>query len=332
MTAQSSAGDVTENTATQTTADTAVVETQAPGQEDATAQSSSAQDVTETALLDVVRAAAKESSEAPVPESSDGKDGQEPAASEAESTATANPEEQAKDESEVPFHKHPRWQEMLRERDTYKAGHEQYQQIQQFMTANALEADEVATGFQIMALMRQDPGKALEMLQPYMQSLELVTGKRLPEDLAQRVDDGLVDQETARETARLRIEAEQRRAREAAEAQHRSVEAQQTSVQTIQSAVKAVETEIQAGDPDYSRKQAFVMDRVRALIIEERPQTPEQAVAIVRRAHSEISDRLKPMVQRKPVQTVTSGVASTQSRPEPKSLLDVVRQAAGQTS
>lgn len=298
---------------------------------DVAAQSSSAQDATEKTLEDVIRAAAKSEGENPAPESSDGEASQEPATSEAKPTETANPEGQAKDEAEVPFHKHPRWQAMLRERDTYKASHEQYQQIQSYMTTNELAPEEVAKGFEVMALMRRDPEKALEMLLPYMQSLELVTGRRLPDDLSQRVEDGVVDEETARETARLRIAADRARALEAHQQQAQQQQAQTQNVGAVQAAVRGVEQEFQTSDPDYARKQPFVLDRVRALILAERPQNADQAVALVRRAHAEISDQLKPMIQRRPVQTVTSGDASTSSRPEPKSLLDVVRQAAKST-
>jgi hypothetical protein len=332
MTVHSSAGDAVEiETEVTSTAETAAAESQ--GNEDANsekqAQSSSAEDATEETLADVIRAAVK-AEEPKVPASSDGKSSEETEESkpEAKDAAEAESEAKGKDESDVPFHKHPRWQELKRERDTYKAGHEQFEQIQSFITTNGLDAKEVATGFEVMALMRQNPEKALEMLLPYVQSLELVTGRRLPEDLAQRVDDGVVDQATAQETARLRIEAERQRAHQQMAEQRQHVETQQAGVQSIQSAVRAVETEIQAGDPDYSRKQPFVMDRVRALILEERPSTPDQAVAILRRAHAEVGSLLKPMVQRKPVTTVTSGAAATSSRAEPKSLLDVVRMAA----
>lgn len=298
---------------------------------DEQAQSSSAQDATEATLESVVRAAAAKTSKAQEPESSDRERSGDTATPEAEAAKGGEIPADAKTESEsdVPFHKHPRWQAVLRERDTYKTGHEQFEQIQGFMRTNALEPQEVADGFEIMALIRRDPGKALERLRPFVEQLELVTGARLPTDLQQRVEDGVLDDETARETAQLRIERE--RIAQAAQyaQQQREVQDSGARVQSIQAAVTTVEQEIRSGDPDYARKQPFVMDRVRALIAEERPQTVEASVAIVRRAHNEISERLKPLApQRKPVTPVTSGTAAKSATAAPTSMFDVVRAAA----
>jgi hypothetical protein len=334
MAAQSSAGETAASTEAQ-------VQTEAQVNQDANSEaqsSSAAQDAVETTLLDVVKNAVKP--EEKTPESSDRERSGEAEVTEAvdeEATAEAEADPDApKDDSDVPFHKHPRWQEMKRERDSYRQGHEQYEQIQQFMQVNELAPQEVADGFEIMALMRQNPEAALEKLRPFVESLELATGRRLPEDLSKRVEDGLVDEDTARETARLRMEADRARqqaeARSAADAERQALESQQNQVQSIQTAVATVEQEIQASDPDYARKQSFVMDRVRSLIIEKTPRTSEDAVAIVRQAHKEISERLKPMVQRKPVTPATSGDASSSSRPTPASLLDVVRQAASRST
>jgi hypothetical protein len=326
MTVHSSAGGETEDTIIDSTATAVDAATESTGQDAQTPQSSSGEDATEATLLDVIRNAAAPETSSNGPESSNGKSGQETATSDA--TQTEQTASAANDESEVPFHKHPRWQAMLRERDSLKGDAEQYQQIQSYMAANQLDSTEVATGFEIMALMRRDPEAALAKLLPYVASLELVTGRKLPEDLSQRVEDGVVDEETARETARLRMEAQRYEAARVQAEQAAQQTAQVTTAESMRAAVRVLESELTASDPDYGRKQPFVMDRVRALIAEQRPATPDEAVAIVRRAHTEISDQLKPVMQRKPVKTMTSGDAQTSSRPAPSSLLDVVRIAA----
>lgn len=305
---------------------------------DADAPSSSAQDETEATLADVIRNAVTTPEKESDPASSDRKDGK-AGDSEGEDNPEAKSEQTGEDEgdskpeddSKLPFHKHPRWKEVLRERDQYRAGHEQFEQIQTFMQVNGLSAEEVAEGFEVMAMMRRDPEKALEKITAYAESLELATGRKLPDDLAKRVDDGLVDEDTARETARLRLEAQQRRQQAEAYAAQNAQATQQTAIQSIQQAASQVEREIQSSDPDYTRKQPFVMDRVRALIVEKQPRTPEEAAAIVRQAHAEITDRLKPMIRRNPVTTVTSGDATANARPAPKSLFEVVQQAAAKT-
>jgi hypothetical protein len=334
MTGQSSAG-VTNDDAIDSTA--TVVATSQDANSEQQEQSSSSEDVTETTLADVVRNAAKA---VEAPESSDRKNGGEAEQSTDDKSAseqgqTPNADDAKPKDDDVPFHKHPRWQEKLKvERelrqqvDTFKASHEQFEQIQGFMRSNALEAQEVANGFEIMALMRRDPEAAFQRLQPYLQQLEMVTGRKLPEDLQKRVEDGVADEATAREAALLRIETQRRHAAEQSTNQVLAQQTQVQAIQTIQSAVSVVERELQSGDPDYARKQPFVMDRVRALILEQQPRTPEEATAIVRQAHSEISDRLKPMIQRKPVSTATSGNSASGGQAAPKSFAEAVRLAA----
>ena len=324
MTGQSSAG-VTNDDAIDSTA-TAVASNQDANSEQQV-QSSSTEDETEVTLADVVRNAAKAPEE---PASSDRKDGETEQSTEGEKPAdgeTPAADDKLKDD-DVPFHKHPRWQELKRERDTFRQGHEQFEQIQGYMRSNSLDAQEVATGFEIMALMRRDPEAAYQKLQPYLQQLEMVTGRKLPEDLQKRVEDGVADEQTAREAALLRVETQRRNAEQQAAQQTQAQQTQAHQIQTIQSAVGVVERELQSGDPDYARKQPFVMDRVRALILEKQPRTPEEATAIVRQAHTEISDRLKPMIQRKPVTTATSGNSAAGSTAAPKSFAEAVRLAA----
>lgn len=305
------------------------------------ARTSGAEDEVESTLADVIRDAVKPK-EDDKPESSDRKDGQDKGKSEGEddkgeddkSDADAN---KAKDEEEVPFHKHPRWQEKLkkereltRERDQYKQGHDEYGRIDAFMRDNELAPEEVANGFQIMAMMRSNPDKALEALRPFIQQLETVTGKTLPDDLQVHVSDGTVTAEVAAETARLRQDTlRQTQQAERAEASRQS-DTQRSHVQSIQSAASAVEKEIESADPDYARKQPFVLDRVRSMIAENPPKSPDEARAIVRKAHVEISDRLR-HTQRKQVTPVRSTDTTSPGKPQPKTFAEAVRMAANQT-
>jgi len=332
MTAQSSAGTPAVTEAVESEADPQGAEASASGtpssNEDASkAQSSGAVDATEATLEQVIRNAVKPveaKAEDPAPSS---REGQTAESADAETQPEATGEAKPPNDADVPFHKHPRWQELKRERDTYKSGHEQFEQVQSFIRTNNLSNEEVAAGFQIMALMRQDPEKALEALRPYVSSLEQVTGRALPEDLQSRVENGLVDEDTARETARLRHERLRFEAIERDRVARESQRAHVDHYASIQSAVTTTERDIQSSDPDYARKQPFILDRVRALIAEKQPQSVEESVAIVRQAHNEITKQLSPMVQRKPVTQPRSGDSSSSSRPVANSLLDVVRNA-----
>lgn len=71
----------------------------------------------------------------------------------------AEPEAKAEEEgddpdAQVPFHNHPRFKQVLQERDSYKADADQYRNITEFMSTNKLIGEEVAEGFEIMALLK----------------------------------------------------------------------------------------------------------------------------------------------------------------------------------
>lgn len=306
-------------------------------------QSSSVEEGAKPATLEeVIRTAAAETEgTAPASPASEGSEENKGNAAVVDGAETA-PQTEAKkpDETPPPFHNHPRWKEkekqvkelgatvekLTSERDTFKQGYEESQAIQTYMGQNHLSVQDVADGFKIMALIRQDPEAALESLGFYVEQLELVTGRRLPADLNEKVEQGLVDPEVAKELSLKRLKTNQLEATVVSVETDRYEQQNRQAVAEIQSTVTAVEQSISSNDPDYARKQPFIMDRVRVLIAERQPRTPEAAAQIVRDAHAEVSDRMKPIVgQRRPVQTMVSGNTSSDAKPVPKTLFDVVR-------
>lgn len=299
----------------------------------------------EDTLEAVVRRAAKnDASKGAEGTPPDGKSGEDDAAA-AESEAD-DKSDKGKD-ADVPFHKHPRWQEMLRERDGYKAQveslkdkAERFDAIGAFAQQHGLNADELNQGFQIMALMKNDPQKALELLAPHLANLELATGRRLPEDLQADVENGLITAERAQELARIRLEAQTHRQRaERTEAEIRAEREREQqreqqrqaaeAARAMQGAVMQWEEGIKQRDPDYSHKQRFVTDRVRALMAEKgRPQNAEEAVALVKEAYDDVTRQMRTMLpKREQVRTVTSDQSSTRATPAPKTMEEAIRAA-----
>lgn len=72
-----------------------------------------------------------------------------------------------------------------------------------------LSKDEVSDGLQIIALSKTNPGKALDLIRPYIHSWMQQSGAALSADLRQKVDDGYLTEDDARELSRLRAEREQ---------------------------------------------------------------------------------------------------------------------------
>lgn len=228
-------------------------------------------------------------------------------------------------DQKLPFHNHPRWKEVVAERDAYRSDADQYRQITTFMSNNGLSTAEVAEGFQIMALMKTNPAEAHKKISEYKARLDAFVGEKLPEDLSQKVEDGFVDKDTAKQLAALQAEKqlqEQRR-------QYAMQQQQVLNQQQMHSAVVAWEQQMKVKDADWSAKQDLVTDQVRLMMAAKPPSTPDEAVQLVEQAHQIIRERLSRFApQRKPVTHVASASSSANAVPQPKSLLEAVRLGA----
>jgi hypothetical protein len=244
------------------------------------------------------------------------------------------------DDAKLPFHKHPRFQQVIKERsayrqeaDTLKPDAEEWRAVRTFMDTNSLTPHEVAEGFQIMAAMKSDPIRAREMLSSYWNSLETFAGNKLPEDLKTKVDEGEVDEALAAELARRRNEADFLRRQQEATIQAQAQQAefhQQAAVQGImRNAVTEWENGIKTRDADYTVKAPFLMDKVKAAMAARPPQTPDEAIALVEAAYKDVGDSLRRFTpQRAQATTIKSETSSANVKPEPRSLRDAVRLAA----
>lgn len=249
-----------------------------------------------------------------------------------------------------PFHKHPRWQEMVRERNDLKQKVESFQEraseydkIHQFMESNGLSPDEVARSIRTMAMIRNNPAQAREVLAKELESLDQFVGKKLPDDLQREVEEGYMTQERAQELARLRNEHSmtrqqvetERRQREQVQEQARRQQTQQAQQQALEAqrnAVRNWEQQIRSRDPDYERIQPFVYKELRLMAQEQPARTPEEAVELAKQAHSRVKEQARRLAPR---ETVRPGPNSSQSSgtagssQTPSSMMEAVEQAAG---
>lgn len=258
-----------------------------------------------------------------------------------EATATtAAPPSESKDVTEEddtrppPFHEHPRWQKMLKDNADLLAPADQYRKIEAFARHNNLEPKDIVDGFKVMALLKNDRPKALEYFRGLVGNLEAFLGEKLPLDLQEKVDGGLIDEATAKETAKLRAAtaatvsqtAEAKKRDEAAETTRRETEARTAIV----GAVTTWETAIKVRDPDYAKKQKFVMDRVVALSrVNGAPATPADATKLAQRAYDEVTKDMAGVAPARPAtrRIPTSVSATVVARP--KSMLEAVNGAVG---
>lgn len=285
------------------------------------ADSSAATGENEDDLLSVVRDVVKEK--------------ESEAASPAEGEETTAPEEETPEEqddedySKVPFNKHPRFQKLLRERNTFKQDATRYQNVQSFLDERGLSADEAAEGLVIMGLMKTDPVAAWERLKPAVQKLLLATGEILPDDLRGRVQTGELSQEAAIEISKARASVESTRVAQSFAEQQQQRRVQFETVQACQNAAESWEQERWARDPNFAAKQEPLRKEILYLqATEGRPNTPQGVRAQLEKAYKAVGAAGQPAVvaaPKKVVKPITGGQVAGNQAPAARSTLDIIR-------
>lgn len=295
------------------------------------------QDAKPANLLDVVKDAIKPvETVAAAPSAAEG----EGEAKEAEAEPKpVTAEDQAEADKKLPFHEHPRWKEVIAERDGYKEDASRFRDISGFMHSHGLTGDEVSEGFDIMAKLKSGTPENLAEVREYFSSrltfLDDVLGNVLPEDLRQRVDSGAIDEEAAQELARVRAsEKLLKNQAEVRETRDTEAEAQRATVANAQQCATAVddwEKQVRSADPDYAKKAALVETTCRAIVQEtgKAPRNPQEAVALAKQALDRVNAQLEAALPKpKPVAKTPTG-SSAQVVDQPKTLRDAVRAALG---
>lgn len=299
---------------------------------------------TKDSLLDVVRKATEkaqpdpeqEESEPPADDKAD--DGSEEDSESSDQKDDGQEDKEENPDENVPFHKHPRWKEVIaernkarEERDEFKAKADEVDQIHAFMRAQNLTPEEVAQGYQIMAAIKNDPAAAYEQIQQVYQQVSLASGKALPEDLQQKVDDGLVDEDTAYELAQQRAKGSMTQAQLKAQQDRAQQQAAMSQRQEIAAAVSDWENGVKGRDPEYGKKQKLVERAARALMADKPPRNKQDALALVQEAYDAVNEDLKQFKPAKPSVKgpLASGQSSTTKKASvaPKSMEEAVRLA-----
>src|SRR6478752_4430450 len=211
------------------------------------------------------------------------------------------------------------------------------QGLRQFLSTNDIQKEDFAVLLDLgVALRRGDFTTFYQGVKPYVDLAEEALGLRLPDDVAQRVQQGHVTTEQALIFSRERLSRQmaENRAQQATyqadqtvrQAQQAQTQQQQAALQgAVQSAVSAWEARIRQTDADYGHKQDAVKNLLWA-VVQERgpPQSPEQAVEIANEAYKRAND----MVSRfAPKPRATAAVPSSVNRnngaiAEPKTLME----------
>lgn len=237
------------------------------------------------------------------------------------------------DYSDVPFHKHPRFQQLLRKAKAHEQDAGRYQNVQNFMDQNGLGAEEAADLLVIGGLMKTNPSEAWKRMRPTIQKLLVAAGEVLDPELAARVQRGEMNQAAALEVSRARATATSVQATRSFEERRRQQTEQQSAGQAIAQAATDWEGERRAKDPNFEAKMPLLMKEVAYLQrIDGVPNTPagvrEQLAkaykGVVLPASATVPTPAAP-APKKAIAPIRSGTVAGGAKPEINSTMDVLK-------
>lgn len=234
--------------------------------------------------------------------------------------------------TDVPFHKHPRFQHLLREKKAAEVDAVRYRNVESFLERSNLAADEAADGLEIMGLAKTDPVTAWERVKPWVEKVAAAAGVIMPPDLQEKVQQGVMTREAAVEVSRARAQVQSVQTRQQLAEQQATTRAQREGQQAIVTAASSWEADRQAKDPNFGAKLPALQREIAYLhATEGRPNTPQGVKDQCERAYKAVNAAYRPpapAVQpaRKPaVRPVTGGQVAGNTAAEPNSTLDIIR-------
>lgn len=243
------------------------------------------------------------------------------------------------EDAALPFHKHPRFLEVIKERNEAKESLAQYKPLIDQATAinnyreqHNIKPQTFEAALNIAALMENDPAKALEALRPHYEQLQRWNGELLPDDLQAQVAAGTLPIDLAKELSLARLKTQQ------GQQQGQTLMQQQQELQhrTILSSLQSWAEGKRTTNPDFApKKSAKAPDGVfeianmkYSLMVQQRPpQTPSDAIAMAETALAEAQGFFK---QFRTAPTPTKSLAaksrsSSTAQPVIKNEMDVAR-------
>lgn len=239
--------------------------------------------------------------------------------------------------TDVPFHKHPRFQRLLQDKKTAEVDAVRYRNVEGFLQRSNLDANEAADGLKMMGLAKTDPVAAWEQIKPWVEKVAIAAGVIMPPDLQEKVQGGQMTREAAIEVSKARAQVQSFQTRETLQQQ----QAQQRSVaearQAILGAATTWEADRQAKDPNFTAKVPALQRELAYLhATEGRPNTPQGVKEQCQRAYDAVNKAFvapqpqTQQLQRKPaVRPVTGGQVAGNAAKAPESTLDIIRAARG---
>lgn len=252
--------------------------------------------------------------------------------------ATEVTPEDEKGEEQVPFHEHPRWKEMVTERDELRRQvaeltpiRQEAEKVRQFCDSYQITQDQHYAALEVAALLNSDPAKALERLKPIVEQLSQFDGTALPEDLRNEVDEGIISEERAQEIAKLRAQTRMGETRQ----QQFAVRQQQAYVRAVSEGLSSWQSSKAKLDPDFRPKKTegdpdgkyeLFVDRLHKMWSAKPPESAQQAIAQAEQAYESVQKALGRYIPAKPSVKSLGATPASKTKAEPETPEDVVNE------
>ncbi|KKL73071.1 hypothetical protein LCGC14_2078580 [marine sediment metagenome] len=262
-----------------------------------------------------------------------GKDAQAEAADAEDKKSEDKGDEAGEDDKLLPFHDHPRFRELIAERNDLKEkvesaseAEEAILRVETVLKEQNLSVDEFNRTLSLAGLVKNDPAKALEAIEPLYNRLREITGNVLPADIKQQVEQGYMTEGAGLELAKARAQTQAAEFREQTQS-HRSTQEREQRQQSdlvdgVSRAATDWENEWKANDPDYSVKAPRVLERIELKVLKgEFPADPVKAREMCETVKKEVEAELRAFLPKKDAITAnqtgsSKGKGSTAQEPK----------------
>lgn len=239
----------------------------------------------------------------------------------------------AEDFSDVPFNKHPRFQQVIGRLKAAEGDAKLYRNVQNFLDTHGLVAAEAADLLTVGALAKTDPAEAWKRVQPWVQKLLMAAGEVLPDDLRERVSKGELSQGAAVELSRSRAQVASHEVARTFEQQQAERRQQQQMGSARLDAVAEWEADRRVKDPNFEAKYGPLQREIAYLIQTEGQ--PKDATGVkdqLKRAYDAVNKSFRPAVTSPRTSTgqfavrpVVGGQVAAAAPAKPQTTLEIIR-------
>lgn len=210
-----------------------------------------------------------------------------------ETVNTDETDENIEDELPTEFHEHPRFKELIAQKNEFKERIAELESRtseaeQKASLYDAIGDDNMNLYADFLTAMDSDPRKALQIIKPTIDRLVQEAGLSLSPELKRRVEDGELTEEEAKE--RMELEAENaalKRRQKRDEETNTQQQQQQAQKAFFDSAISWEKTK-KLKDPDYAKIQRLFSDSVVASVQREGPPALADVPAFLEKIYADV--------------------------------------------